>query len=182
MKTNKKNTPYVSKKTRIGRRVMVRNTLVVIAGIGLFFSSMYGFRCFMTKVCGSIVIDKFVRNDLTVLMPKGALEVELANTKASRELGLSGRHQIRDDEGMLFVFDTPGRYGFWMKDMEFPLDMVWINENGIVVSIERNVTPESYREKKVYMNQSDASYVLEINAGMAEKFGLYMGSKVRLTD
>lgn len=152
----------------------------MVTCIALFFSSMYGFNCFLTKVCDSTVIDKFVRSDLTILMPKGALEAEMANTKASRELGLSGRPSMRDDEGMLFVFDKPGRYGFWMKDMVFPLDIIWINENGIVVSIERNLTTDSY--PKTFMNQSDASYVLEINQGMAENFGLYLGSKVKLTN
>jgi uncharacterized membrane protein (UPF0127 family) len=113
-------------------------------------------------------------------MPKGALEAELANTRASRELGLSGRASMGDNEGLLFAFDKPGRYGFWMKDMQFPLDIIWINENGIVVSIERGLTPESY--PKIFMNQAEASYVLEINAGLAERFGLYLGSKVKMTD
>jgi uncharacterized membrane protein (UPF0127 family) len=126
------------------------------------------------------MIDKFIRSDLTILMPKGALTVELANTKASRELGLSGRKTMRDDEGMLFVFDVPGRYGFWMKDMTFPLDIIWINQNGVVVSVERNVTPESY--PKAFINQAEASYVLEVNAGLSERFGLYLGSKVKMTE
>jgi uncharacterized membrane protein (UPF0127 family) len=143
---------------------------------------MYGFRCFVTKVCGVTVIDKIVRHDLTLLMPRGALEVEVANTPASRELGLSGRKKMTDSEGFLYVFDKPGRYGFWMKDMTFPLDIVWINQNGVVVDIERDITPETYREKKTFINQSEASYVLEVNAGMAEKFGLYLGSKIKITD
>ncbi len=181
MKKNKQNTkPYVSKKVRLSRHALVRNIFLGIACVALFFSSMQGFRCFVTKVCGYIVVDKFVRSDMTVLMPKGALTVEVANTKASRELGLSGRNGMRDDEGLLFVFETPGRYGFWMKDMSFPLDIIWINQNGIVVSIERNVAPESY--PKHFINQADATYVLEVNAGMAEKFGLYLGSKVKMTD
>jgi uncharacterized membrane protein (UPF0127 family) len=141
---------------------------------------MYGFRCLVTKVCGDVIIDKFIRHDITILMPKGALEAELANTRASRELGLSGRASMGDNEGLLFAFDKPGRYGFWMKDMQFPLDIIWINENGIVVSIERGLTPESY--PKIFMNQAEASYVLEINAGLAERFGLYLGSKVKMTD
>lgn len=161
---------------------VIRNIGLGILLIALFFSSMYGFKCFVTKVCSSVIVDKIVRHDMTILMPKGALEVEVANTRASRELGLSGREKMGDDEGLLFVFDEPGRYGFWMKDMKFSLDIVWINQNGIVVDIERSVTPESYKEKKTYINQSEASYVLEINAGMAEKFGLYLGSKVKITD
>jgi uncharacterized membrane protein (UPF0127 family) len=69
-----------------------------------------------------------------------------------------------------------------MKDMKFALDIIWINQNGIVVNIERDVSPETYKEKKTYINQADASYVLEVNAGMAEKFGLYLGSKVKITE
>lgn len=182
MKKNKQHTPYVSKKTRTKRRAWLRNGLLVVACCGLFFASMYGFRCFATKVCGSTAINTFVRDEFTILMPKGALQAEVANTEASRELGLSGRISMRDDEGLLFVFDTPGRYGFWMKDMNFPLDIIWINQDGIVVSIERDISPESYATKKVFMNQADASYVLEINAGLAKKFGLYLGSKVKITD
>jgi uncharacterized membrane protein (UPF0127 family) len=159
---------------------LVRNILLTIGCVALFFSSMYGFRCLVTKMCESVIIDKFVRHDVTLLMPKGALNVEVVDTAASRELGLSGRPSMNDDEGMLFVFDVPGRYGFWMKDMLFPIDMVWINGNGIVVSIERNVTPESY--PKAYINQSDASYVLELGAGRAEVFGLYMGSKIKIVE
>lgn len=183
MKKNKQqNSVYTSKKVRMLRRDWVRNVLIVIMSVILFFSSMYGFRCFMTKVCSSVAVDKFVRDDLTILMPKGALQVEVANTNASRELGLSGRKEMCDDEGLLFVFDVPGKYGFWMKDMNFPIDIIWINQNGIVVNIERDVSPESYKEKKTFINQSEASYVLEINAGMAEKFGLYLGSKVKMSD
>jgi uncharacterized membrane protein (UPF0127 family) len=138
------------------------------------------FRCFLTKVCGVIAIDTLVRSKYTLLMPKGALDVEVANTRASRELGLSGRFQMKDGEGMLFIFDTPGRYGFWMKDMEFPLDIVWINENGIVVSIERGLTKETY--PKAFINQADATYVIEMKAGESEKQGLYIGSRVKITN
>jgi uncharacterized membrane protein (UPF0127 family) len=186
MKKNKHNKQkHRSQETPVKRSFAVsaiRNIGLGLLLVGLFFSSMYGFKCLTTKVCDSIVVDKFVRHDLTILMPKGALDVEVVDTVASRELGLSGRKQMGDDEGMLFIFDAPGRYGFWMKDMNFPLDIIWINQNGIVVDIERNVTPETYNQKKTYINQSEASYVLEINAGMAAKFGLYLGSKVKIVD
>ncbi len=143
----------------------------------LFFSSMYGYKCFVEKVCESEVIDRVVRPDITVMMPRGALTAEVVSTKSSRAQGLSGRTKMKDNEGMLFIFDAPGKYGFWMKDMLFALDIVWINNNGVVVSIERNVTPESY--PKAFINHVDANYVLEINAGLSEKFGLYLGSKVK---
>ena len=180
MKKNKYNKNISKSTVATKKSKAIRSILLVMVCLGLFFSSMYGIRCFVMKICDNVIIDKFVRHDVTVLMPKGALVVEMANTKASRELGLSGRTKMGDDEGMLFVFDTPGRYGFWMKDMAFPLDIIWINENGIVVSIERNIAPDSY--PKTFMNQSDASYVLEMNQGLAERFGLYLGSKVKITE
>jgi hypothetical protein len=155
-------------------------TLVMLAV--LFVIGMYGYRCLHEKVCEVEAIDKFVRHDLLISMPKGALQVEVADTQASRELGLSYRQTMGNDEGMLFIFEQPGRYGFWMKDMNFPLDIIWINQNGVVVDVQRDLSPETYREKKTYMNTSDANYVLEINAGMAEKFGLYIGSKVKITE
>jgi uncharacterized membrane protein (UPF0127 family) len=67
-----------------------------------------------------------------------------------------------------------------MKDMKFSLDIVWINQNGVVVWVERNVTPESY--PSVFMNQADASYVLEMSAGLSEEFGVYLGTKVKITE
>ncbi|MFA6609008.1 MAG: DUF192 domain-containing protein [Candidatus Paceibacterota bacterium] len=142
--------------------------------------SVYSYNCFSEKVCGVNVINKFVRHDVTIIMPNGSLVAEVVDTNNSRELGLSGRNSISDDEGMLFIFDSPGRYGFWMKDMNFPLDILWINQNGIVVAVESNLKPDSY--PKTFINSPEASYVLEINAGRAEKYGIFLGSKVILED
>lgn len=164
------------KKAEKSPRRFVRAVGLLLLSVGLFFSSMYGYKCFVEKVCESEVINRVVRPDTTVLMPKGALTAEVVNTKSARALGLSGRTKMADNEGMLFIFDAPGKYGFWMKDMTFPLDIIWINQNGVVVAIERELTPETY--PKTYINGADASYVLEINAGLSEKFGLYLGSKV----
>lgn len=160
-------------------RILKRIGFALLAAL-LFFSSMYGYRCLIEKVCESEVVERMVRHDMHILMPKGAVVAEVVNTKSSRALGLSGRSKMKDNEGMLFVFDHPGKYGFWMKDMTFALDIVWINNNGVVVAIERNLTPESY--PTTFMNDADASYVLEINGGLSEKFGLYLGSKVRFAD
>lgn len=164
-----------TKKTKV-----VRNIFFIALCVGLFFTSMYGIRCGFYKMCEIEMLSKFVRHDVTILMPKGAIQVEVAQSKASRELGLSGRPSMGNDEGILFVFDAPGKYGFWMKDMNFPLDIIWINESGLVVDIERNLTPDSY--PKTFINEVDASYVLEINAGLAKEFGLFLGSKVKITD
>ena len=157
-----------------------KKLLFAVIIVGLFAVSFYSVKCGYYKVCDAEILDRFVRHDVTILMPKGAVTAEVADTKASRELGLSGRTKMENNEGMLFVFDQPGRYGFWMKDMNFPLDLIWINQNGVVVSVERDISPDTY--PKTYINTAEASYVLEINAGLSETFGLYLGSKVKIVE
>lgn len=176
---NKNNTQNPSSKGRGSLRV-VRNLGLGVLLVGLFFASMYGVKCGYYKLCEIEMITKYIRHDVTILMPKGAIQVEVADSKGEREQGLSGRVSMRNDEGILFVFETPGKYGFWMKDMNFPLDIIWINENGLVVDIERDLSPDSY--PKTFINEVDASYVLEVNAGLAKEFGLFLGSKVKITD
>ena len=66
------------------------------------------------------------------------IKVELAITPEARARGLSGRQGLTQDEGMLFVFDTPGKYPFWMKDMNFAIDMIWISEDSKVVYIKKD--------------------------------------------
>jgi uncharacterized membrane protein (UPF0127 family) len=179
MKKKQKKNTWTPKREK-AKNSLVRNGIILLLSIVFFFVSMYGARCFVTKVCGVSFLDALVRSHYTILMPKGALEVEVANTSALRELGLAGRKSIPNNGGMLFVFDTPGRYGWWVKDMLFPVDIVWINDDGIVVNIERNVSPDSY--PKTYINESPASYVLEMNAKGSLERGLYIGSKVKISD
>ncbi len=175
----KKNTYH----QKIRAKVFEARKNKIFSGIFLilfFFVGMYGYRCLSEKVCEVDMLNRFVRHDVMVTTPRGVITAEVADTKSSRELGLSGREKMEEGEGLLFVFDTPGRYGFWMKDMTFPLDIMWINQNGIIVEIERDVTPESY--PKTYINASPASYVLEVNAGVSEKQGLFIGSKVKILE
>lgn len=120
-----------------------------------------------------------LRDDITLTLPRGEIYVQVVDTSTSQELGLSFRESIGDEEGMLFIFDTPGIYPFWMKDMKFSIDMIWLSESGQVVHTEENIAPETY--PKTFMNKPKALYVLEMNAGMAKKYGLYLGTKVDLS-
>jgi uncharacterized protein len=138
----------------------------------------YGYHCVTTKSCTVLSVRKLTANQVEIETSQGTIIAEVVDTPESRELGLSGRTGLAKDEGMLFVFDKAGRYGFWMKDMLFPLDMVWINEDGLVVNIERSVSPESY--PKAYINTIDAKYVLELSQGATKTYGLYIGSKVTI--
>jgi uncharacterized membrane protein (UPF0127 family) len=104
-----------------------------------------------------------------------SVRVEIADTDAERAQGLSGHAPLASDEGMLFVFPEEGRYSFWMKDMLFPIDILWLDSAGTVVHIERNVAPESYPTS--FTSDSLARYVLEVRAGFATEHEITVGSK-----
>jgi uncharacterized membrane protein (UPF0127 family) len=107
------------------------------------------------------------------------LSVEVADTPAERGRGLSGREMLPENSGMLFVFDTPGRYGFWMYGMKFPLDIIWIDERLRVVYFVENAQP-CVNICETYEPPADALYVLEVNAGFVKKYGLKVGDVVEL--
>ncbi|MBP9738381.1 DUF192 domain-containing protein [Candidatus Saccharibacteria bacterium] len=105
-----------------------------------------------------------------------SLNVEIANTSQKREQGLCCRESLPSDQGMLFVYDSPGDYRFWMKDTQIPLDMFWIDVSKHVVHIEENVQPDSYPQ--TFGTSTPAQYVLETNAGFAKEYGIKNRDKV----
>jgi uncharacterized membrane protein (UPF0127 family) len=107
------------------------------------------------------------------------IKVELALTDEAQEQGLSGRSELKEDEGMLFVFDTPDNYSFWMKDMNFAIDIVWINEDQKVIYIEKSADPESYPETfGPNPSLGKTKYVLEVSSGFSVKNNLKAGDKI----
>ena len=111
--------------------------------------------------------------------------MDLADTPEKRFQGLSGRPILEDGTGMLFVFQRESRHTFWMKDMRFPLDMVWINADCAVVDITADVPrpPPGQDDGALptYSPSAPAIYVLEINAGTAAATGLQTGDLVTLS-
>ena len=106
------------------------------------------------------------------------LTVEVAHTDAEREQGLSGRTSLLPGHGMLFVFDQPGQYGFWMKDMNFSLDIIFIDHSLHVVTIDSNLSPSTYPQ--VFYPMSPALYVLEVPSGFAAEHNIAEGSSLVL--
>jgi uncharacterized membrane protein (UPF0127 family) len=86
--------------------------------------------------------------------------IERATTASERERGLSGRDYLSANAGMLFEFPNEDTLGFWMKDMHFSIDIVWLNAQKRVVHIERNVSPNTYPQ--VFTPTEKARYVLEL--------------------
>ena len=100
--------------------------------------------------------------------------VEVASDKASQEKGLSGRHSLPADSGMLFTLE-PGRpVAFWMKDMKFPIDIIVLDRGRRIIGIMRDLQPCS-TQCPTYNVSVNAAYALEINAGLADKYGITVG-------
>jgi hypothetical protein len=115
-------------------------------------------------------------NITSIKTSKGTIQAEIVDTPALLEKGLSDRDSLLPDHGMLFVFYKIDKYEFWMKDMRFPIDIVWIDADKIVIEVDSNVSPDSYPNS--YAPSAPVKYVLELNAGMAEKMGMNIGTKL----
>ncbi len=108
------------------------------------------------------------------------LHVEIADTMATRAQGLSGRERLAEDEGMYFIFPIPAIYPFWMKDMKFPIDIIWIRGEKIVGITENAAVPDSSSGLPIYSPPTIIDKVLEVDAGLAGKLGLAEGKMVKL--
>lgn len=104
------------------------------------------------------------------------LTAEIADTPALMQQGLSGRESLAYDKSMLFIFETPSKPGFWMKDMYFALDIIWIGEDQRVREITKNIMPGSYPQ--ILSPSQPVLYVLEANAGWSEKNNIQIGDMV----
>ena len=106
------------------------------------------------------------------------ISVEIANTPLVQEQGLGGRSSLPSGSGMLFVFDHDDRWGIWMKNMQFPIDIVWVDKNEVITTIKQNVTPETY--PNVFYPTSPSRYVIELPGGYTKKEGIAEGTKIVL--
>lgn len=104
--------------------------------------------------------------------------VEVATSSAAIQKGLSGKESLAEDQGMLFIFSQPDFYRFWMPDMHFSIDIIWIDEEK-VVGIEKRILPEFNPENpRFYTPPKPVRFVLEVNGGFTEKRNIRVGDKV----
>lgn len=134
----------------------------------------------------------FFRNSLTgrsffgpqasVKIQDTTIKLDVVDTEEERQKGLSGRDSLPDDRGMLFTFEEPGMYSFWMKDMKFPIDIIFLNGDRIVTIHSHVQPPQSPDDTNlpVFTSDEPADKVLELNAGKAEALGLEKGDTIPL--
>ncbi|PVH29809.1 DUF192 domain-containing protein [Pararhodobacter oceanensis] len=107
---------------------------------------------------------------------KSAFTVEVAATDAERSQGLMHRESMARFAGMFFIFDHPHSAAFWMENTLIPLDMLFIDETGLVRTVHENAVP---LDRTPIQGGPDILYVLEINGGMAAMLGLEAGAELR---
>ncbi|HTH93217.1 MAG TPA: DUF192 domain-containing protein [Candidatus Paceibacterota bacterium] len=112
----------------------------------------------------------------TLMAGSLAIPTSIADTDAEREQGLSDTASLPANSGKLFIFPTPGNYGFWMKDMNYALDFVWISKDMKIVGITPEVGPSTY--PNIYYPPSPAQYVLEVNSGFSTRHNLSVGEQL----
>ncbi len=113
-----------------------------------------------------------------VLFKNKTYTLFIADTEEKRSKGLSDIPSIKSNEGMLFTFEKPDYYFFWMKDMKFPLDFIFINQNK-VVNIFENISPSPYLNS--FTSSEKADKVIELNSGEIKKSPIQKGDTVSFT-
>ena len=106
------------------------------------------------------------------------LNIIIADTQSSREKGLSGMEKLEENSIMLFLFEKLGKYGFWMRDMKFPIDIIWLNNEYEIVHMEENVLPDTF--PKIFYPKEESLYVVEANAGFIKKNKLKINNILNL--
>ncbi|HYF13289.1 MAG TPA: DUF192 domain-containing protein [Candidatus Paceibacterota bacterium] len=127
----------------------------------------------MSMSRGSVEYTSTIKPEGTLRISGTAITFEIADTDEERIRGLSGRPSLRTGHGLLFIFPEEGNHGIWMKDMKFPIDIIWADREGIIVTIARNVSPDTYPQS--FYPSKPARYVLELPAGTVDERGILEG-------
>jgi uncharacterized protein len=132
-----------------------------------------------------VIILLFIKiNYLNVSLPNAEINnhvfsLYLATTPKDQEIGLAKFNKIDTNQGMLFIFQKADLYSFWMKNMHFPIDIIFINKNK-VVDIFKNVPVVKNGVLPVYTTHVKADKVLEINSGLSDQYKIKVGSNIKI--
>ncbi len=165
---------------------------VGIASIGVIAAVLYFNPTIMGMLAGEegnqqgILIDEEMRSGsnsyqrVNVTVNGLVLLADVSVTNEQRTKGLSVKDGLAENEAMLFVFDNEAEHIFWMKDMKFPIDIIWIDSDKTIVHIEHNLQPCGYGVLcPTYKPGQDSLYVLETVGGFAEKHDVVQGTRVQ---
>jgi uncharacterized membrane protein (UPF0127 family) len=112
----------------------------------------------------------------TVSIGDKKIQVEVAKTQKEKAKGLSGRKSLPEKQGMLFINEEPTKSSIWMKDMNFAIDIIWIDENQKVIGVEKEVSPDTYPAR--FRPSKAVKYILEVNTGFVSRNNISVGSEL----
>ncbi|MBI2613704.1 MAG: DUF192 domain-containing protein [Candidatus Levybacteria bacterium] len=151
------------------KKVLLAFVLLLVVAIGVLF---------MQKYLKTKTFSLFNKNS-TATINNHTFKLIIASSQKEREVGLSETKSLPQDQGMIFLFEKPDYYSFWMKNMTFPIDIIYINKDEIV-TIQSNVQPPKNSESPViYTSEKPSDKVLEITSGLSEKYSFKKGDKVK---
>ena len=152
------------------KKVLLAFFILIIAVSGVYYTQNY--------MKGGEVLSIF-KKPATVTIDSQSFNVTVATSETERDKGLSETKSIAPNQGMIFLFDKAGYYSFWMKNMKFPIDIIFIN-NDQIVTIHGNAQIIKDQENPIIYSSTGASdKVLEIQAGLSKKYNFKIGDKVK---
>ncbi|OGH11095.1 MAG: hypothetical protein A2857_02975 [Candidatus Levybacteria bacterium RIFCSPHIGHO2_01_FULL_36_15] len=119
-------------------------------------------------------------NQAYVEVNNNKIKLLLAKTPQEQMAGLSNKDKLDAESGMLFVFKQKDYVQFWMKNMKFAIDMIYISDNKIVDVFQNLKPPSDQKSIQIYRPREKANFVLQINAGLAQKYKIKPGDKITL--
>lgn len=112
----------------------------------------------------------------SVTINNNQFQLEKVSQQKDLEKGLSGKNSLAPQSGMLFDFGKLGNWKIWMKDMKFPIDILWLDDQGRIVYIKQNALPESYPE--IFSTSIKSRYVIELSQGSVSSIGIDTSTQV----
>lgn len=150
------------------KQIILLFGLLILIGLGIAFAQKYPLDTLLKQTKASVNNNTF--------------NLTLAKSQKEKEIGLSEKKSLDQNSAMLFVFEKPDFYSFWMRNMKFPIDIIFIRENKIV-SIYKNAQPPTGNINSsslvIYKPEEPADKVLEINAGLSEKNNIKKGDEIK---
>ena len=185
----------VKKQIKTTDPVKRKKSLLVISVLGIVIAFFIIWKYFLNsdELTNQNPVAKNMNNETAYSFRKGGelsflskdektisvIDIEIAETEETRELGLMYRSTMEEKQGMLFIFQKEAEVGFWMKNTILSLDILFVNSKREIIKIHKNTVP--YRESPGYESGKPALYVIEVNAGYCDTHKIKEGDKISYT-
>ncbi|MCD4761902.1 DUF192 domain-containing protein [bacterium] len=135
---------------------------------------------FITYFIDQSIPPTFSSDNKHLIINQAVIDVEVADEFQEQVQGLSDRPELGPNNGLLFIFKEKQKRQFWMKNMNFPIDIIWI-AGDYVAGISKRLEPEGETPEKRYPSLYEVDKVLEVNGGFTDAFGIRAGDKVKFS-